>query len=178
MGYRLQLALLAGLVVALPSGAWVLPPPQYVGARARGGQCGLSRPGHGGLVRTSMAATPFAGGQLYLDQAAAMARRGEQEREWLEPLSAELIAPVLSAKAKKKSAAAGSAGGGFGGKVVPKQTQSAADVLAPLLASVLQKEGVVRVDGVLSPATAKATLEYVLSERAASLAVNTLNPKP
>ncbi|KAJ1468749.1 hypothetical protein T484DRAFT_1754893 [Baffinella frigidus] len=169
MGWRLQLALLAGLAAALPSGAWVPQLPPCMGPRARGGPGGLSRAGQGGLVRCAMAATPLAGGQLYLDQAAAMARRGEQERAWLEPLSAELIAPVLSAKAKKKSAAAGSAGGGFG-KAAPKQTQSAADVLAPLLAGVLQKEGVVRVDGALSPATAKAALEYVLAERSASLA--------
>lgn len=73
-----------------------------------------------------------------------------QERQWLETSSCELLPPVLSAKAQKKLAVSSRAGGGFGAS--SKKAKAPADPAAPLLASILKREGVIRVDGKHIPA--------------------------
>ena len=106
---------------------------------------------------------------LYQDQAAAMARRAEMEREWLEPSLVELAATAVPAKAQKKMAAvSGTAGAGFGAGAAVKKAKSAADVAAPILAKALKSEGVIRVDGALSTATAHWLQDFVLQQRAVS----------
>ena len=91
------------------------------------------------------------------------------EREWLEPSLVELAATAVPAKAQKKMAAvSGTAGAGFGAGAAVKKAKSAADVAAPILAKALKSEGVIRVDGALSTATAHWLQDFVLQQRAVS----------
>jgi hypothetical protein len=78
--------------------------------------------------------------------------RRMQERQWLETRSCEQRPPVLSAKAQKKLAVSSRAGGGFGASSSSKKAKAPADPAAPLLASILKREGVIRVDGKHIPA--------------------------
>ncbi len=88
-----------------------------------------------------------------------------QEREWLETNSVELVPPVLSAKTQKKLAVASRAGGGFGAGAATKKVKSSADASAPLLAAVLKREGVIRIDAALSASSAASLQKYVLQQR-------------
>jgi hypothetical protein len=87
-----------------------------------------------------------------------------QERQWLEARSVELLPPILDAKKQKKLATASRAGGGFGAGASKKATSST-DASAKLLAAELKREGVVRIDGALSAATAESLRKFVLQQR-------------
>ena len=168
LGSMLSLAVMlqcaqAAWVTPLSSSAVFLAPSSSLCCRGTMHRFGISRP-YKALGKQPCGISMSS--SLYQDQAAAMARRAEQEREWLEPNGVELLATIVPAKTQKKMAAvSGSAGAGFGAGAAPKKALSPSDLAAPLLAAVLKSEGVIRVDGALSAATATWLQEYVLQQR-------------
>ena len=91
---------------------------------------------------------------LYQDQQDALLRRADREQELLVQKHGklrELVAPRLKASAPK--------GTGFAKKIDPTIH------LASQQAKVLKKEGVIRVDGVLSSETADSLRDYVLDQQ-------------
>ena len=99
--------------------------------------------------------------QLYADQERVIVARGE--------LEAEMMPAPSPLEAAKRGSAAGAGGGGFGAvssskKGLSKQHQAEAKVLA----KELRREGVIRIDEVLSDETADALLKYVTALRVQS----------
>ncbi|MGB1872762.1 MAG: hypothetical protein ACPHQ8_09055, partial [Candidatus Puniceispirillaceae bacterium] len=137
-----------------------------------------------GGVRCAAAAGGSPADVLRADQDLAFVRRGERERDLLQEGQA-LEMPRRAAKAASKAGGArsgGSAGGGFGGAKAPKVKAAGkskgskraavggAARDAQELADELRREGVVRIDGGLTPETADALAAYVDALRATSAA--------
>ena len=95
---------------------------------------------------------------LYADQEKVIIARGELEET--------LMPPPTPLEAAKRGSAAGAGGGGFGAASTSKKglsKQHAAE--AKVLAKELRREGVIRIDNVLSHETADALLAYVKTLR-------------
>ena len=110
--------------------------------------------------RTTRAGTRLTNGvvalrcSLYADQEKVIVGRGVFEEE--------LMPPPTPLEAAKRGSAAGAGGGGFGAaasskKGIEKQNKAEAKVLA----KELRREGVIRIDNVLSDETADTLLAYV-----------------
>lgn len=97
---------------------------------------------------------------LYQDQQDALLRRALREQELLSQHKKikELVAPKLKAKPPKS-------GTGFGGGSSNKASADPAVRLAAERAKVVHKEGVLRIDNVLTAATTDALREYVLEQQ-------------
>ena len=98
---------------------------------------------------------------LYADQEKVIISRGLLEET--------IMPPPTPLEAAKRGSAAGAGGGGFGAaapskKGISKQHQAEAKVLA----KELRREGVVRIDNVLSDDTADALRAYVMNLRKTS----------
>jgi hypothetical protein len=138
----------------------------------------------------STAASDGAGGQptardvLYADQQRALARRSEFEQELLRDKTSFLTAPphdiddgtasTTAVKPKKKQGTTGGRGFGGGAKstaaLSSRQQQQPrvranAVQMAAIMANTLRRDGVVRIDKVLSDDTADGLLRYVLDQQ-------------
>ena len=133
-----------------------------------------------GGVRCAAAAGGSPADALRADQDLSLIRRGERERGLLQEGTA-LEMPRRAAKAAKAGGARGGSAGGFGGAKAPKAKAAGkskgkraavggAARDAQELADELRREGVVRIDGGLTPATADALAAYVDALRATSAA--------
>ena len=91
---------------------------------------------------------------LYADQERVIVSRGE--------LEAQLMPPPIPLEAAKRGSSAGAGGGGFGAVASSKQGLSKQYLAeAKVLAKELKREGVVRIDNVLSDETADALKAYI-----------------
>jgi len=101
---------------------------------------------------------------LYQEQEKVLVRRGELEEELMAGTSSPLEANVVKVRGAGKSGGFG--GGGSSGK---KISTAALKAEGKAHAKVLKKNGVVRIDNVLSSDQADKMREYVLSSRQASV---------
>ena len=98
---------------------------------------------------------------LYADQEKVIISRGLLEET--------IMPPPTPLEAAKRGSAAGAGGGGFGAAATSKQGISKQhQAEAKVLAKELRREGVVRIDNVLSDDTADALRAYVLTLRKTS----------
>lgn len=102
-------------------------------------------------------------GSLYADQEVLIVQRGQAEEEMMKGQ----CSPILANIAKVKGAGAA---GGFGGKKTKKAIDEGLAAEGKSHAAVLRKQGVVRIDNVLTPEVADGMRDYALALRQSSLA--------
>ncbi|KAL7544579.1 hypothetical protein ACHAWF_007960 [Thalassiosira exigua] len=131
---------------------------------------------HGGRRRAatsaSMVGAADASGLLYQEQEKLIVRRGELE-EGMVTNAAPLEAPSIKVRGVGGGGGFGKAAGGGGAKKASSKAEGKAR------AKILKKEGVVRVDNVLTPDTADAVRDYLYDLRRKSereVAEGTIQP--
>jgi hypothetical protein len=120
------------------------------------------RPGRAEAGRVGSLGVRCQVGSLYADQEVLIVKRGEAEEEMMKgPCS-----PILANIAKIKGSGAA---GGFGGKKTKKAINDGLTAEGKSHAAVLRKQGVVRIDNVLTPEVADGMRDYALALRQSSL---------
>lgn len=102
-------------------------------------------------------------GTLYADQEGLIVARGVEE----EAMMKGTVSPILANIAKVKGVGAS---GGFGGKKTKKAIEEGLAAEGKAHAAVLRKDGVVRIDNVLSPSVADSLRDFALRLRDSSRA--------